>query len=213
MIGSEMKNLAMMWQDGKIWIVVCPTFPLMRILIKTDTEVDAASYPGIPKYRKTRSDNDAHTVAREATLCVFFLLSFSKKKQRSDTDWTYQFDRREFIFQNSVFQLARKVTTYIKDIYNKTSPSPKKSKKRKTAAATLQLQIGGTCWWGWTLWQHFDCNTQSKPREMLRGSQTQAFILNERKKCKSVAKIALDIWKRCNRLWKQVWTRKKWIPD
>lgn len=68
--------------------VVRPIFPVARILIKTDTEVDAASYPGIPKYRNPDliimpTPPPRLQLFADEKQCVFFflLLSFSKKNK------------------------------------------------------------------------------------------------------------------------------------
>lgn len=109
-----------------------------------------------------------------------------------------QIDRREFRLQISAVQLACKVKTCIKNIYSKTQMNPLKnhSSSWRGTSEPRRSHVGATCWWGWTLWQRFDCTTQSRPSEMLRGSETPALILNERKMY--VPKIALDILKRCN---------------
>lgn len=145
-----------------------------------------------PKIQKSRSDKSAHAAASLLWLqlfagykrfCVFFLFLLPKNNSGWIQIGVCQIDRREFRFQISAVQLASKVKTYIKNIYSKTQMNPLKnhSSSWRGTSEPRQSHVGATCWWGWTLWQRFDCTTQSRPSEMLRGSKMPALILNERK--------------------------------
>lgn len=101
----------------------------MRILIKTDAEVDAVSYPRIPKSRNPdliKVPTPLHL--RCGCNCLqaisgFVYFSYFCCKRTTLVGFRFgvcQIDRREFRLQISAVQLACKVKTYIKNIYSKT---------------------------------------------------------------------------------------------
>lgn len=108
----------------------------MRILIKTNAEVDAVSYPRIPKSRNPdliKVPTPLHL--RYGCNCLQAISGFVYFSyfccQKNNSGWIQivvcQIDRREFRLQNSAVQLACKVKTYIKNIYSKTQMNPLKN--------------------------------------------------------------------------------------